>query len=185
MRNIVVRPILLVGLLLVSLLTAFGLTKPGRNFWARTGSTTASKSSQQTDGSCRSIKPAIIPYKFGPAARPVEVFVMSDSGQHWVDSVFHTMTPEQKIGQFFMVATFSNRHDNHYQYIDHLIQTNHIGGLIFFQGGPYRQAILTNRYQAASKVPLLIGIDGEWGLGNAIRQHDGVPETNVAGCHSG
>ncbi|GAB2571532.1 glycoside hydrolase family 3 N-terminal domain-containing protein [Spirosoma areae] len=90
---------------------------------------------------------------------------MSDSGQHWVDSVFQTLSPEQKIGQFFMVATFSNRHENHYQYIDHLIQSNHIGGLIFFQGGPYRQAILTNRYQAQSKVPLLVGIDGEWGLG--------------------
>jgi beta-N-acetylhexosaminidase len=90
---------------------------------------------------------------------------MSDSGTHWVDSVFNTLSPEQKVGQFFMVATFSNRHENHYQYIDHLIQSNYVGGLIFFQGGPHRQAILTNRYQAQAKVPLLIGIDGEWGLG--------------------
>ncbi|MFD2938126.1 glycoside hydrolase family 3 N-terminal domain-containing protein [Spirosoma flavum] len=164
MRNIVVRPILLVGLLFVSLLTAFGLTKPGRNFWARLAHKTAHKVTAKRVVANAS-RTAIASYKYGPAAKPVEVFVMSDSGQHWVDSVFHSLTPEQKIGQFFMVATFSNRHDNHYQYIDHLIQTNHIGGLIFFQGGPYRQAVLTNRYQAESKIPLLIGIDGEWGLG--------------------
>lgn len=165
MRNIVVRPILLIVLLFVSLLTASGLTKPGRNFWAKLARTTAIRAAAKRTAAAHASRIAIVPYKFGPAARPVEVFAMTDSSEHWVDSVFHTLTPEQKVGQFFMVATFSNRHDNHYQYIDHLIQTNHIGGLIFFQGGPYRQAVLTNRYQAASKVPLLIGIDGEWGLG--------------------
>ena len=164
MRNIVVRPILLVGLLFVSLLTAFGLVKPGRNFWARFSHKTLHKATIRRVKT-HAVRPELAPYKFGPAAQPVEVLSLPDSGQQWVDSVFSTLTPEQKIGQFFMVATFSNRHENHYQYIEHLIQTNHIGGLIFFQGGPYRQAILTNRYQAASKVPLLIGIDGEWGLG--------------------
>ena len=138
--------------------------KPGRNFWARLSHKAAHKKIAKRPVS---IAPSVVlaPYVYGPAAQPVEVFTMSDSGQHWVDSVFNTLTAEQKIGQFFMVATFSNRHENHYQYIDHLIQTNHVGGLIFFQGGPYRQAVLTNRYQALSKIPLLIGIDGEWGLG--------------------
>ncbi len=164
MRIIVIRPILLVGLLFVSLLTTFGLMKPGRKMWARLSHAASHKSTAKR-AVPRAVRPALPMYTFGPAARPVEVFNLPDSGQQWVDSVFQTLTPEQKIGQFFMVATFSNRHENHYQYIDHLIQTNHIGGLIFFQGGPHRQAILTNRYQAASKVPLLIGIDGEWGLG--------------------
>ncbi|GAB4026120.1 glycoside hydrolase family 3 N-terminal domain-containing protein [Spirosoma koreense] len=125
---------------------------------------------------------AIESYKFGPAAQPVEVFNLPDSGRQWVDSVFQTLTAEQKIGQFFMVATFSNRHENHYQYIDHLIQTNHIGGLIFFQGGPYRQAILTNRYQAESKVPLLIGIDGEWGLGMRLDSAMDFPKQMALGA---
>ncbi|SFE02973.1 glycoside hydrolase family 3 N-terminal domain-containing protein [Spirosoma endophyticum] len=165
MRNIVVRPILLVGLLFVSLVTAFGLMKPGRHMWARLSHKAHSKTTHKRVIPHVAPKAVIEPYVYGPAAKPVEVFTMTDSGQHWVDSVFHTLTPEQKVGQFFMVATFSNRHENHYQYIDHLIQSNNIGGLIFFQGGPYRQAALTNRYQAESKVPLLIGIDGEWGLG--------------------
>ena len=33
-----------------------------------------------------------------------------------------------------------------------------------FQGGPVRQARLTNRLQAGSPVPLLIAMDAEWGL---------------------
>ena len=130
----------------------------------------------------RATRHEVASYKFGPAARPVEVFSLSDSGERWVDSVFHTLTPEQKIGQFFMVATFSNRHENHYQYIDHLIQTNNIGGLIFFQGGPYRQAVLTNRYQAESKVPLLIGIDGEWGLGMRLDSTMEFPKQMALGA---
>ncbi|GAB2794897.1 glycoside hydrolase family 3 N-terminal domain-containing protein [Rhabdobacter roseus] len=75
------------------------------------------------------------------------------------------MSLDEKIGQFFMVATFSNRDEPHHRYIEKLIRDYHLGGLIFFQGGPYRQAVLTNRYQAQSRVPLFIGIDGEWGLG--------------------
>ena len=61
-----------------------------------------------------------------------------------------------------MVAAYSNRNEEHYQEIDQLIMEFNIGGLIFFQGGAYRQAALNNRYQAESKVPLLIAMDAEW-----------------------
>ena len=63
-----------------------------------------------------------------------------------------------------MVAAYSNKNEAHNKSIDDLISKYKIGGLIFFQGGPVRQANLTNRYQAQSKVPLFIGIDAEWGL---------------------
>lgn len=174
MRNNILRPIVLVGMLSVSLVTAFGLTHPGRTIWTRL---TFPKTPPKTTPK-RAISPAVARVY----ARPVEVFTMSDSGQHWVDSVFQALTPEQKVGQFFMVATFSNRHENHYQYIDHLIQTNHVGGLIFFQGGPHRQAILTNRYQAQAKVPLLIGIDGEWGLGMRLDSTMDFPKQMALGA---
>lgn len=182
MRNNIIRPVLLVGLLSVSLLTAFGLTKPGRTLWTRSKSWAASHRAKAKHVVAHAVAPTAVARTY-PAARPVEVFMLSDSGQHWVDSVFQTLTPEQKVGQFFMVATFSNRHDqHHYQYIEHLIQTNHIGGLIFFQGGPYRQAVLTNRYQALSKVPLLIGIDGEWGLGMRLDSAMGFPKQMSLGA---
>jgi beta-glucosidase-like glycosyl hydrolase len=82
----------------------------------------------------------------------------------WVDSIYNGMTIQEKVGQLFMVAAYSNRDKNHIDSIEKLIKDYKIGGLIFFQGGPVRQANLTNRYQSMTKVPLLIGMDAEWGL---------------------
>jgi beta-N-acetylhexosaminidase len=82
----------------------------------------------------------------------------------WVDSVYNQLSFEEKVGQLFMVAAYSNKNEAHNKSIDELVEKYKIGGLIFFQGGPARQAKLTNRYQAKAKVPLLIGIDAEWGL---------------------
>ena len=82
----------------------------------------------------------------------------------WVDSMFSTMTIDQKIGQLFMVQAYSNLDEKHSIGIDSLIEKYHIGGLIFMQGTPEKQAELNNRYQDAAKVPLMIGFDGEWGL---------------------
>ncbi len=82
----------------------------------------------------------------------------------WADSVIKTMNEDQKIGQLFMVAAYSNRDSVHTKEITKLITNYHIGGLCFFQGGPMRQAQQTNFYQSKAKTPLLISIDGEWGL---------------------
>ncbi len=84
--------------------------------------------------------------------------------ERWVDSIMQAMTIEQKIGQLFMMPAYSNKDAKHEIYIDRLIKKYHIGGLIFFQGTPSKQAEMTNRFQTLSEVPLLIGIDGEWGL---------------------
>jgi len=87
-----------------------------------------------------------------------------NTGEAWVDSIMAVLTPEQRIGQLFMVAAYSNRGKDHIEELSKLICTNNIGGLIFFQGGPVRQAIQTNYYQSIAPTPLLISIDGEWGL---------------------
>ena len=63
-----------------------------------------------------------------------------------------------------MVAAYSNRNQAHLRELSKLIETYKIGGLIFFQGGPLRQAHMTNELQAKSDVPLWIGMDLEWGL---------------------
>ena len=82
----------------------------------------------------------------------------------WVDSIMKNMTLDQKIGQLFMVQAYSNRDEKHEDFITEMITKYHVGGLIFMQGTPERQAALTNQYQVISKTPLMIGFDGEWGL---------------------
>ncbi|MBD8487911.1 serine hydrolase [Echinicola sp. CAU 1574] len=83
----------------------------------------------------------------------------------WADSVFQTMSPEERIAQLIMIPVYSNRDRVHEDSIASLVERYKVGGLIFFQGGPGRQASMTNRYQKLSKVPLMISIDAEWGLG--------------------
>jgi beta-N-acetylhexosaminidase len=83
----------------------------------------------------------------------------------WVDSVFHTLSPDQRIAQLMIVEAFPNKGPEHQADVLHLIRRYGVGGIIFFQGGPVRQARLTNRFQAASRVPLLISMDAESGVG--------------------
>ncbi|MGI4863468.1 MAG: glycoside hydrolase family 3 N-terminal domain-containing protein [Janthinobacterium lividum] len=99
-----------------------------------------------------------------PAPTLPDPLPSSPAEQQWVDSVFTSLTPEQRLGQFFMVAAYSNREKAHADRIERLIRNQGIGGVMFLQGGPKRQALLTNRFQAAAKVPLLIATDAEWGL---------------------
>ena len=93
------------------------------------------------------------------------LFDLQSEGDKWVDSLYNSMALEEKFGQLFMVASYSNKDARHYNSIEKIIKENKIGGLIFFQGGPVRQAKLTNRYQSISRIPLFIGNDAEWGLG--------------------
>ena len=95
-------------------------------------------------------------------------FPESDAETKWVDSIYNQMSFDEKVGQLFMVAAYSNRNAIHSAEIEKLVTENKIGGLIFFQGGPMRQARLTNKYQSLAKVPLFIGIDAEWGLSMRI-----------------
>nr|WP_068889913.1 glycoside hydrolase family 3 protein [Pedobacter panaciterrae] len=83
----------------------------------------------------------------------------------WVDSVFNKLNRRQRIAQMFFVRAHTNLGKAYEDSIANVIKKEHIGGLVFFQGGPGRQAILTNQYQSLSRVPLLIASDGEWGLG--------------------
>lgn len=116
------------------------------------------------------------------------LFFLSANGQlrkksmDWADSVYNSLTPKEKMGQLFMVAAYSNKGLEHQGEIEKLIRENHIGGLIFFQGGPGRQARLTNYFQSFSKIPLWIGMDAEWGLGMRLDSTLNFPKQMTLGA---
>jgi beta-glucosidase-like glycosyl hydrolase/CubicO group peptidase (beta-lactamase class C family) len=106
--------------------------------------------------------------------QPITPPFLQNPNQRWVDSVFNSLTPDERIAQLIMVAahgyptnpkrviidtTFSNP-----RVVAQYIKDYKVGGVIFFQGGPVQQAQLTNYYQSISKVPLLVAMDSEWGL---------------------
>jgi beta-N-acetylhexosaminidase len=100
----------------------------------------------------------------------------------WVDSVYNSLNLEQKIGQLFMVAAYSGGEKYNRTLIEKLISENYLGGLIFMQGTAEAQAEQTNAFQKKSKVPLLIGMDAEWGLGMRLKGVDDFPRQIMMGA---
>ena len=87
------------------------------------------------------------------------------SNDQWVDSLMKNMTVDQKIGQLFMIQAYSNHKHQQPEELIKQINQFQVGGVIFMQGNPGTQSEICNSFQQASKVPLLIAIDGETGLG--------------------
>lgn len=102
--------------------------------------------------------------------------------EKWVDSVFNHLNEDERIGQLFMVAAYSGGSNFNQPKIEELIRRHQIGGLIFMQGGPVRQALLTNRYQGLAQVPMLIGMDAEWGLGMRLDSVIHLPKQMTLGA---
>ena len=104
-------------------------------------------------------------YSMVNAQRPEPFVKMDNYGQQvWVDSVLKTLSIDEKIGQLFMIPAYSNRDAKHQAEVAKLIKKYKVGGLVFFQGTPKKQAEMTNYFQGVSSLPLMIGFDGEWGL---------------------
>lgn len=87
-----------------------------------------------------------------------------DMKSTWVDSIMLRMSLEEKIAQLFMIAAYPSKDSTEADRVEQLIRKFKPGGIIFFQGSPEKQAIFTNRFQAATSLPLLIAMDAEWGL---------------------
>ena len=91
--------------------------------------------------------------------------VLETDRDSWVKQKLESMSLEEKVGQLFMIRAHSDLGPDHIKSVESQIEKYQIGGLCFFQGTPTKQAELTNQYQKLSKLPLMIAIDGEWGLG--------------------
>ncbi len=106
----------------------------------------------------------------------------TENQEQWVENIMNKLTLDQKIGQLFMIQAYSNKDKKHTAYIKRMIKKYHIGGLIFMQGTPEKQAELTNYFQSKSKIPLLIGFDGEWGLNMRLKNSFRYPWNMTLGA---
>ena len=114
----------------------------------------------------------------------IDPLVTSDveNQEIWVENLMSKLTLDEKIGQLFMIQAYSNKDKKHTAYVKRMIKKYHIGGLIFMQGTPEKQAQLTNIYQKKSKIPLLIGFDGEWGLNMRLKNSFRYPWNMTLGA---
>lgn len=107
---------------------------------------------------------------------------ITPAAQAWVDSMMNQLSPEEKVAQLFMISAYSNKDEAHFAEIENFIKKYKLGGLIFMQGTPDKQAELINRYQKSANIPLLIGFDGEWGLSMRLKNVVEYPRQMLLGA---
>ena len=88
----------------------------------------------------------------------------------WVDSVFDSMSPEARIGQLIIAAVTPSDNNATRELVRRLVTQNMVGGLIYENSTIADQAAVTNLAQSLAAVPLMITIDGEWGLGMRLKE---------------
>jgi len=102
----------------------------------------------------------------------------------WVDSVYKSLTPEQRIAQLLVIRAYSCNDSLYGDSLTKIIQQYDAGGICFFKGSPARQAILTNHLQQVALTPLLITMDAEWGLGMRLDSAFSFPRQMALGAIS-
>lgn len=100
----------------------------------------------------------------------------------WVDSVYNQMTSDQRIGQLFMPVVFGNDTEANRKRIQGFVKNQHVGGLLFSKSTPLEQAKLTNAAQKSAKIPLMISLDGEWGLSMRLSNTTRFPRNMMLGA---
>ena len=109
------------------------------------------------------------------------LFTSLSAQSHWVDSVMSTLSLEERIAQLMVVRVPLDMNDSQAADFSKTISGYKVGGVCFFVGTAERQAAMTQRFQKDAKVPLLVCIDGEWGLGMRLKDMYSFPRNAVFG----
>ncbi|MDF0719497.1 glycoside hydrolase family 3 N-terminal domain-containing protein [Kaistella sp. PBT33-4] len=82
----------------------------------------------------------------------------------WVSATYNSLSQDEKLGQLFIVALYTNKGDEHITGVRNLVLSEKIGGLILMQDDAEKHIKLVNEFQSKSRIPMMIGMDAEWGL---------------------
>lgn len=102
--------------------------------------------------------------------------------EEWVDQTYNSLSQDEKLGQLFIVALYTNKDENHINQVRNIVTNDKIGGLILMQDDAAREINLVNEFQQKSKVPLMIGMDAEWGLYQRINTAHKFPWAMTLGA---
>ncbi len=109
-------------------------------------------------------------------------FTQSKHQNYWVDSLLQSMSIDEKFGQLFIIRSFA-RYDEELQLKTKLLIENYyVGGICFFKGTAPVLVDLVNQFQSISKVPLLMSMDAEWGLGMRMTDLISFPKQITLGA---
>lgn len=100
----------------------------------------------------------------------------------WVDKSYQSLSQDEKLGQLFIVALYTNKDETHINSVRNIIINDKIGGLILMQDDAAREINLVNEFQKKSKIPLMIGMDAEWGVYQRIAKAHKFPWAMTLGA---
>ena len=104
-----------------------------------------------------------------------------DAESRWVDSVYNSLTMEQRVGQLIcMRANLPDKPFN--ENVAKYIKRYNIGGVCFFRGDADAQVKQTNEWQAMAQTPLMVSIDAEWGLAMRVNKTLAYPYQMTLGA---
>lgn len=86
----------------------------------------------------------------------------------WVQKTYNSLSQDEKLGQLFIIALYTNKGEDYIENVRNIVTNEKIGGLILMQDDAAREIKLVNEFQQQAKVPLMIGMDAEWGLHQRI-----------------
>lgn len=114
---------------------------------------------------------------------------IAPSADAWVDSVFKTLTPDQKIAQLMVIRLsgidpVSHRAVFYDSIVENAVRKYNVGGVCTFQGEPVAQAERINHLQAVARTPVLFCIDAENGLGMRMDSVTALPRQMMLGATS-
>lgn len=101
---------------------------------------------------------------------------------NWVNQTYQNLSQDEKLGQLFIVALYTNKGEDFISKVRQTVEKEQIGGLILMQDDAAREINLVNEFQARSKVPLMIGMDAEWGLFQRIPTAKKLPWAMTLGA---
>lgn len=83
---------------------------------------------------------------------------------HWVDSVFKTLNTEEQLAQLIMPIVYPSQNTQDIKREEQRFSKFKWGGILYQKGLMAHQLIMNKRLQQTNSIPLLIALDGEWGL---------------------
>ena len=100
----------------------------------------------------------------------------------YADSVYAKLSMDERIGQLYIVALYTNKDQNHISGVRKLVEQEKIGGIILMQDDAEQEIALVNEFQKKSRVPMLFGMDAEWGLYQRIKTAHKFPWAMTLGA---
>lgn len=98
----------------------------------------------------------------------------------WVEQQMKSLELREKIAQLIFIR--ANLNEILLPEVDSLVEKYGMGGIVWFKGNPTDIARHTKRLQEVSKIPLLVCMDAEWGVGMRVDSAWSFPRQMTLGA---